>query len=65
VVEWIDALFNRFRILMDDQLHPGFLCRPVTQLVHILELPGSIDMEQWEWRRTGEKGQLRQMQHHR
>ena len=65
MVERVDPARQRIGILVDDQLHPGRHRRPVAGLVHRPELPGRIDMEQGEGRRTRIERLARQVQQHR
>jgi hypothetical protein len=64
VIERVDAAIHRFLIVIDEQLHAAFLRHPVAQLVHVLKLPGRIDMQQRKGRGRGIEGLARQMQHH-
>ena len=64
VIKRIDPSFLRFGVLVDQKLHAGLLGHLVAQLIHRLELPGRIDMEQREGRRRWIKRLARQMQHH-
>ena len=63
VIERVDALFHRFGILINDQIHPGILRRLFAQRIHVAELPRRIDMQQRKRRRRRVKRLLGQMQH--
>ena len=65
MVKRVDALCQGFRVLVDQQIHPGFLRRLVTQLVHGAEFPRGIYVQQGKRRRRRIKGLLRQVQHDR
>jgi hypothetical protein len=64
VVEWVDPALLGFRVMIDEQFHAGILRGLVAQVVHCLELPGRIDMEERKGRGRGVEGLLRQVQHH-
>ena len=64
MIERVDPALLRFGIMVDKQFHAALLRHPVTQLVHVLELPGRIDVKQRKRRRRGIKGLARKMQHH-
>ena len=65
MVERVDPAGRGFGVLIDDQVHARFRRHPVTQLVHFLELPGGVDMQQRERRGRGVERQPGQVQHHR
>ena len=64
MIEWIDVARDRVGIFMDQQFHAAFLRHAVAQLVHGLELPGRIDMEQGKRRRRRVESLACKMQHH-
>ena len=65
VIEGVNPALHGFRILPDQQLHPGIARGLFAQCVHVLKLPGGIDMQQRKRRGRGVKRLARQMQHHR
>ena len=64
MVERVDAAFLGFGIVPDEQFHTGVFGALFAQLVHFLEFPGCIDMQQREGRRRGIERLLGQVQHH-
>jgi hypothetical protein len=66
MIEWIDPRASASGLLVHEQLHSGsFRRHPSRSVVHVLELPGRVDMEQREGRRRGIECLARQVQHHR
>ena len=51
MIERVDAFFQSFGILINEQLHPGFTRRFFAKRVHRFEFPSRIDMQQGEGRR--------------
>ena len=64
VIEGIDPALLGLGVLVDDQVHPGVPRCLLAQLVHVLELPGRIDMHQREGRGRRIEGLLGEVQHH-
>jgi len=64
MIERIDPAFQRLRVLINEQLHARLLRHPVAQGIHVLELPGRVDVEQREGRRRRVEGLARKVQHH-
>jgi hypothetical protein len=63
MVERVDAPRHRVRVLVHEQLHADLGGHPVAELVHRLELPRRVDVQQRErWHRRIE-GLRRQVQH--
>ena len=65
VVERIDSQRHRFRILVREQFHLHLGSHAGAESVHVPELPGRVDVQQWERRRRGIEGLEGQMQHAR
>jgi hypothetical protein len=65
MVERVDPAFLSLRVLVDQQFHAAFARHAIAQLVHRLELPGRVDMQQRERRRRRIEGLARKVQHHR
>ncbi len=65
VIKGVDPLGQGFGILVHDEVEAELPGRALAHLVHRLELPGGVHMQQREGRAGGEKSLGRQMQHDR
>ena len=65
VVEWVDPPLFRLGVLVNEQFHARFLGCAGAQVVHRLELPGGVDVQQRERRGRGVERLPGEVQHHR
>jgi hypothetical protein len=65
VIEGVDAALDGLRVLVHDQFHAGVACGLCAQAVHVLELPGGIDMQQRETAVATGRRPCGQVQHDR
>ncbi len=65
VVERVDAHRDAFGVLVDEQLHPRLGCHLLPHLVHRLELPGGVDVQERERRNRRVEGLAGQLEHDR
>ncbi len=64
MVEGVDAPGLGFGVLIDDQVEPQFPRHALAHLVHRLELPGGVHVQQGKRRLGGKERLGRQVQHH-
>ena len=65
VVQWVDVLLDPLGVDVDQQIHPGLLGHVVPEVVHRLELPAGVDVQEREGRRARVERLPGQVQHHR
>src|SRR5579884_1008391 len=64
MIEWVDALLKRIRVLVDDEINSRLRRYLVAVRVHVLEFPRRVDVKQWKGKRPWKEGLSGKMQHH-
>ena len=65
VVQGVDVLLDPLGVDVDQEVHTGLPGHVVPEVVHRLELPAGVDVQERERRRAGVKRLTGQLQHHR